>query len=47
VEITKAEPGLAGFYIDNALVMLPVYKLTGGGRTWTQLSVADKYLQVE
>ena len=47
VEITKAEPGLAGFYIDNALVMLPVYKLMGGGRTWTQLSVADKYLQVE
>jgi len=47
VEITKAEPGLAGFFIDYALVMLPVYKLTGGGRTWTQLSVADKYLQVK
>lgn len=48
VEITKAEPGLGGFYLaNNTYVALPIYKLTGGGRTWTQLAVADKYLQVK
>jgi len=48
VEITKAELGLGGFYLGNdTYVVLPIYKLTGGGRTWAQLAVADKYLQVK
>jgi len=48
VEITKAESGLGGFNLaNNTYVALPIYKLTGGGRTWAQLAVADKYLQVK
>ena len=48
VEITKAEPALGGFYLaDNSYVILPVYKLTGGDRSWIQVAIADKYLQVK
>ena len=47
VTITSAEPSLYGFWLNNTLAVLPVYKLTGGGRTWIQLSVADKYLLVK
>jgi hypothetical protein len=48
VNITKAEPALGGFYLaDNSYVILPVYKLTGGKRSWIQVAIADKYLQVK
>ena len=46
-EITSAQPSLGSFVIDGTWTMLPVYKLTDGERTWTQLAVADKYLQVK
>jgi len=45
-QITGAEPALGGFYLNGTLVMLPVYKLTDGEHTWTQLSVSDKYLNM-
>jgi len=46
-EITSAEPSIGEFWINGTLAMLPVYKLSDGSRTWTQVSVADKYLQVK
>ena len=47
VEITEAEPTLAGFSLaDSSYVILPAYKLTRGDRSWIQVSIADKYLQV-
>lgn len=48
VEITEAELGFAGFNLSgDSYAILPVYKLTGGDRSWIQIAVADKYLQVK